>query len=213
MKTRGRTNGLTRIVTRKTTSVTRTYEMGVSPEMFEKYCSTCKWPYPREAFDVSNDRPSKLQPQCKQCRDEWALSDAGLWSACRCALQRVDPESYPLWNEQIFLGKLEACGRVCTYCQNGFGAYQLSGLRLDRIDSSCPRHTPENTVMCCYPCNMVKSSSSPLAWKVVLEELKKQFFGMPIQWESYDPKRFSRHVPRSTYRLRIKPRQLDLVKS
>lgn len=176
----------------------------------QRRCCTCRYWYPFAAFDKSRrTADGGYQPQCKECRDQWETLPRGILCRLRERLEKEEPGSVVLWTENAFNQKWEQCGGICTYCKNGLRDYQASGLTLDRLDSKDPQHRPDNTVLCCWPCNRTKGDMEYHAWRPVIEGILSRYPSGVVQWGA-ENSRWKRKKRRVTWHLRAEAPQVAL---
>lgn len=171
-----------------------------------KQCAKCKWWYPKtpECFDRDDTR-SGLQSYCVECKDGWEILQDGVWSRTKSWLMKYEPQSWVLWEgsepwtnpdngmqvigaEGAFMKKWHESKGKCAWCGAGLREWQAQGHCLDRIGNTDRRHTPENTKLCCWPCNSEKRDKNYYAFKSMLDSLLAEHGRGQIPWTDVSPR-------------------------
>ncbi len=161
-----------------------------------KRCSTCRGYFSSGGFARDNSHESGLQAQCRRCRAQWEI-DGGL-SRARAAIEK-EPVALTEW--QALAGGVEAALQrrwdesrgECHWCGAGLNEWSAAGHCLDRINSlDC--HRPANVVLCCWPCNCRKGSTSPTHWAPIIGAEVATYGRGRVPHSAVDPKRYRRRI-------------------
>lgn len=142
-----------------------------------KVCSKCQKSKESTSFSPRKDRPIGLYSCCKDCKANsrsrryrerrvedpialWVVN-ARNWSKDRSKRKGI---VFDLSNESV-VAALALSENRCTYCSIPFNFQRTIQTRrdsptLDRIVPSLG-YTPQNVVVCCYRCNMIKNEATP----------------------------------------------------
>lgn len=190
-----------------------------------KQCGNAKcgrW-FPRtpDCFDTDRTRPDGLQSYCVECKDAWELTLESRFRRLREFLRGKEPSAWAAWEAceggawGEFVRKVDEQGDCCSYCGAGLREWQVKGHNLDRIDNNDHTlHSPENTRLCCMPCNMTRGRKRYHAWKNEVAKLVKEHGWGRVPWSEIDD-RFRRVQRRRCAHLAVTPdfdpRQLSLL--
>lgn len=161
-----------------------------------KWCPSCSqlWAVRVDGFNCDDDatwvkkteEKDGLQPFCRNCQMKGRSTDEYKWTEFRRAIRNRDPSSEAKWSSDLYIEFVDSCEHKCSYCKWDVRHWG-NGYHVDRISSKCG-YDPNNTTLCCWPCNKSKGTGNAQAYRRRVEKLMKDYqpTGL-IRWDEEDP--------------------------
>jgi 5-methylcytosine-specific restriction endonuclease McrA len=154
-----------------------------------KVCSKCKKLKLASEFTPRPERSCGLSPGCKACKAAYRSArykrlrvedPVALWlrNAKNWAKDRARKQGLPFELTSLDMEvALAAYNRKCVYCERPFNFQRTIQTRSDSptLDQILPKHgyVPNNIVVCCHRCNMIKNEASPTELRKLAETVTK----------------------------------------
>lgn len=157
-----------------------------------KQCGCCKhWMRVviNESFNIKRGAVDGVQPWCRRCDAIQKQAVEKRWPIFLREMQKRGRGEDLLWTAESYIALLDSAAYLCRYC--GADVREWSGgYSIDKIDPHTD-YLPANSVVCCQPCNFIKSDRHEAVFREEIRPLLDQYGRGKIPWQLRSP-RFGR---------------------